>query len=1012
MTTHRLTIGMQLRVGLGALLGVVLALGALAWTQSEGLWEQTRDLHDHPLQVRRALGALEADVLRIHVVLRDASLAQSDAERDALFPGIDEREVDSLRQVAVLRDRYLGPAADVDATERALARWGSTRRETVRLLRRGERAAAVEGLRPTGAMGIEAAALLDTLRKIDAFAAARANAFYDTASARHEALRTRLLAMLGLAIGLTLLVGALLLRAIQRPLELVTRAMHDYAQGRREARCDEDVGNELGDVAREFNRLAAAIDGDTAQRARAAELDAAMLRELDLTTLQRGLLDTLMRVTGSQAAAVYLLEEGGGSYTHAVSVGLGGAARASFSATDHEGELGVALGSTGVTRLADLPDDTRFVCPTTSGDLVPREVLTIPLASGALVPAVISLASVRRYPEEAVRLVDEARAGLSAWIGGVIAKRRILGLVDELSGKNRELEAQARELAAQASELATRTAALAHPTRALEQQTRELDQASRLKTTFLSTMSHELRTPLNSVIALSSVLRRRLEGAIPAQERGYLDVIERNGKHLLALINDILDLARIEAGRDELVVERFSVADLVGELTGMLEVQAREKGIELAARAPDDLPLVTSDRAKCRHIVQNLLANAVKFTSAGRVEVTAEAAAGGTRVTVTDTGIGIAAERLGVIFEEFRQADETTARSYGGTGLGLAIAKRYASMLGATLEVRSTPGEGSTFTLTLPNAAAIDDGAVGRRTSTAPSPLPPAPRVRSAPAPATTRAPTPAPGGPRRILLVEDSEPAVVQMSDVLGGEGYSISVARTGREALVVLATQVPDAVILDLMMPEVDGFAVLRAMRAAEETALVPVLILTAKHLTRDDLRFLRGNNVHQFVQKGDVKLDELLGAVRGMLEPSGPTHAESTPSSRPRPSRSRKPRLLVVEDNPDNRLAVVAMLGDDFDIVEAADGAAGVAAALAAPPDVVLMDISMPVMDGIQALRAMRADERLAHVPVIAFTASVMKGNRAEILAQGFDGYLAKPVDERVLRSAIMGLLDECP
>ena len=355
-------------------------------------------------------------------------------------------------------------------------------------------------------------------------------------------------------------------------------------------------------------------------------------------------------------------------------MGIGGAARASFSVAAREGELGAALASGKIQRIAKIPSETGFTFAAVSGDFRPREILTIPLSSGGKTPAMVSLASLHEYSPAALLLGERVQGALTAWINGMLANRRVQALNDQLTAQNRELAAQKRELLAQADALGEQNVELA-------EQKRQVDQASRLKSTFLSNMSHELRTPLNSVIALSGVLGRRLQQAIPEEEYGYLEVIERNGKHLLALINDVLDLSRIEAGKDEPTIERFDIKALAAEVVATLEPQAREKQIALVSSVGADLPLVVSDRTKCRHILQNLIANAVKFTEAGRVELSATATKTSLRIAVVDTGIGIAQSQLEQIFDEFRQADESTARKHGGTGLGLAIAKGLATLL-------------------------------------------------------------------------------------------------------------------------------------------------------------------------------------------------------------------------------------------------------------------------------------------------------------------------------------------
>ena len=264
------------------------------------------------------------------------------------------------------------------------------------------------------------------------------------------------------------------------------------------------------------------------------------------------------------------------------------------------------------------------------------------------------------------------------------------------------------------------------------------------------------------------------------------------------------------------------------------------------------------------------------------------------------------------------------------------------------------------------------------------------------------------------LLLVEDSEPAVIQITDILTEQGYQVQVARNGQEALDQIEQTVPDAMILDLMMPGVDGFQVLRSVRSANKTALLPVLILTAKHITREELSFLKGNHIQQLIQKGDISKAALLAAVAGMVSadaPPGPPSSLDTPAAPPRrppPRPSGVPVILAVEDNADNLKTLRALLQETATLLEASSGQTGLELARARKPHLILLDIALPVMDGFQTLDALRQEETLRHIPVIALTARAMKGDREQILARGFDGYVSKPLDEQTLKDAIRTLL----
>jgi signal transduction histidine kinase/DNA-binding response OmpR family regulator len=733
--------------------------------------------------------------------------------------------------------------------------------------------------------------------------------------------------------------------------------------------------------------MADTVRAEMQGREYSARVSAVMLAEQGLRDFCRELLKVLLDLTGSQVGAVYLLNEAGDVFEHFESIGLGPEGRQSFSASLREGEFGLALATRKVQRLTGIPEDTHLGLNAVAGDFRPAEIITIPVLAGENVVAVISLAGLRPYPPAAIRLVDDIHPVLCARLNGVLAFQKVSDLSGRLDRQNRELEAQTRELSVQADELTEQNTEL-------EQQKKGLGEISRLKSAFLSNMSHELRTPLNSVIALAGVLGRRLKGTVPAEEYGYLEVIERNGQRLLALVNDILDLSRIEAGREEVEISRFSAGELVSAVTAMVEPQAREKDIVLINRVGADLPPLESDYSKVQHILQNLVGNAVKFTEAGQVAVTAERVDGSLEIAVADTGIGIAPDQLPFIFDEFRQGDGSTSRKYGGTGLGLAIARKYIDLLKGSIRVESRLGQGSTFTVRLPLALA-----------SAGQPAPDLPRPAWAPESAPVL--SPALGEGKTILVVEDSEPATIQLREMLQEFGYRVEAVADGRQALERVGQALPDAILLDLMMAGVDGFEVLRQLREAERTRRVPVLILTAKHVSPEELKTLKYNNIHQLLQKGAISKRELVRAVVEMTAPA----AGASPSPRRAPARRpvrTPPLVLVAEDNADNLLTVKAILRESYRVIEAPDGREALAQARQHQPDLILMDISLPGMDGFAVLAQMRQDEALRSIPVIALTARAMKGDREEILGRGFDGYVSKPLEADRLAEAIREVL----
>jgi len=1016
-------IGVQLRLGLGIILAFVMLSAVLCWRATHLLWLQTATFYDHPYQVRRAIGHLDGALEGISLQMRELFLAENDHDRVLSIQGIEIRKRDVDRQLSMLYTHYLGPRDDVISLENELARWDIIRDETLGMVAAGARAEARARIKSDGIQEIQREVVQSSLKKIDLFAMNKADQIYQKATEQSDAIKLQLTTITSITLLFSMVIIWLLIKGIRGPLSQLTAAAEQFRSGDTGIRSSYNSLNEFGVLNAAFNAMADMVETQIKLNGQNEQLANVMLRETEARPFCRELIKALIEHTSSQIGAIYLLNHQNREFEHFDSIGLKhGTSHISFSASLSEGEFGAALATGRMQRIVKIPEKSHFIFSTVSGELKPREIITIPISNGKETVAVISLASVRSYSDNSVRLLERVLSTMSARVNGVLVFRQVQELAEQLQHQNRELETQKQELAAQTDELTEMNVEL-------EMQKKQLGESSRLKSVFLSTMSHELRTPLNSVIVLSGVLSRRLAGAIQEEELSYLEVIERNGKELLSLINNILDLSRIESGREEINPAHFSIQELVADLLSTIEPQALRKGISLEERISDDLPPVFSDPEKFRHILRNLVGNAVKFTEKGAVEISARQVGDEISVEISDTGIGIAADQLSIIFEEFRQADDSASRKYGGTGLGLAIAWKYATMLQGDISVISTPGSGSTFTLRLPLSIYL------------PEPESDSSMESEEPSGFAAIRQTPVAAKGRTILLVDDSEPAVIQMSDILAGQGYSVKVARNGHDALTQIKAAPPDAVILDLMMPDMDGFEVLKNIRSIESGTLLPVLMLTAKHVTSEELSFLKGNHIYQLIQKGDVGRAELLTSVAKMvsLSPSAGSpqgedkcylqegQRQQLPQPHTSPGTSlnelsaahdrsdllapkrERPLILLVEDNQDNMQTLRALLMDRFSTIEAEDGIAGVEQARLQMPDLILMDLDLPVMDGFKALTLIREDERLRTIPVVAVTASAMKGDREKILSHGFDGYISKPIDAELMMRRVNEVLD---
>ena len=509
-----------------------------------------------------------------------------------------------------------------------------------------------------------------------------------------------------------------------------------------------------------------------------------------------------------------------------------------------------------------------------------------------------------------------------------------------------------------------RTAALARASAEAEEARAAAEQANRAKSAFLAHMSHELRTPLNAIIGYSEMLQEEAEDEGLDALLPDLRKIQGAGKHLLNLISNVLDLSKIEAERMDLFVEAVDLDALVRGVVDTIRPLAEQRGNEVAVSAPD-LGVVPTDETKLRQVLLNVLGNACKFTERGRIEF-AVARTGGDgdpeRIVfrVADSGIGMTPEQIAGIFEPFAQAGAATARTYGGTGLGLAISRRFCRMMGGDIAVESAPGQGSTFTITLPIS--------GDAAPAEPGPAPTAQRL------APERRPT--------ILVIDDEDAVRDLLRRVLEKAGFDVVGAADGEEGVRLARTIAPDVITLDVVMPGQDGWAVLGALKADPALAAIPVVMVTI--VDERSRGFALGAT--DYLTK-PVDRERLAAVLRGVA-----------PRATPRVA-------LLVDDDPDARSALrPALERDGWDVAEAVDGWAALDWLRSHRPGLILLDLLMPNMNGFEFLAEVRTRQEWRGLPVVVITAKDLTpddrrrldGQVAQVLgkhADDLDGTLAE-------------------
>ncbi len=544
-------------------------------------------------------------------------------------------------------------------------------------------------------------------------------------------------------------------------------------------------------------------------------------------------------------------------------------------------------------------------------------------------------------------------------------------MLDTIQTKTSELE-QARETAEGAKdqlEEANRTleARVEDRTKLLAKAVKDAEEASKAKSSFLAKMSHELRTPLNAIIGYSEILREDAVDDNDTRTADDLDKVLNAARHLLGLINDVLDISKIEAGKMELYLETFDLAKLVNETIATAQPLIAKKGNTLTLDCPVDIGAMHADATKLRQMLLNLLSNASKFTEKGTITLRLTRKSGGESLefAVVDTGIGMTPEQLTRLFQAFSQADASTASKYGGTGLGLAISKQFAQMMHGDITVTSTAGVGSTFTIRLP--ATVET----RK-----------PKVVTHGTQRLTRSPFPNEKRPK-ILVIDDDKDIRVIMTEILDQSGYEVFTAGSGQQGLDLAAQMVPNLIILDLMMPGMDGWTVLTKLQHKPALADIPVIILSGA---------------------SGLEMAMSLGAAAVLFKPVDPTQltAEIAIQLAPLPPSY----VLLVEDDADSRTLLTRLLDSEgWNSRSAINGNAALRILKQATPAMIILDLKMAGMNGFELLEVIGKHPDWSKLPVIIVTSMDLTTDMRDYLAPRTVGILYKG---RFSREDLLGVI----
>ena len=674
-----------------------------------------------------------------------------------------------------------------------------------------------------------------------------------------------------------------------------------------------------------------------------------------------------------------------------------------------QGLVGQAALENRIVRLDNVPPDYLKVT-SGLGQSAPRHVLVVPLHHEAQVTGVVEMAFLRELQPRDMELAALVAHSLGTALHGAVSRQRLQDALGQTQQLNEELQVQQEELrtaneelqeqsqilqqsqatlenqqaeleqtneqlAEQALSLDQKNAALRQAQTDLEARAEELTRASRYKSEFLANMSHELRTPLNSSLILAQLLSENPKGNLTDEQVRFAQSIHSAGNDLLSLINDILDISKVEAGKLELVPEQVTLAALADTLKTSFDPLALQKKLAFEVQiAPGTPAALLTDRQRVEQILKNLLSNALKFTETGAVRLLASPeAGGGIALAVQDSGIGIRQEQQDIIFEAFRQADGTTSRRYGGTGLGLSISRDLSLLLGGSISVQSVPGQGSTFTLHLP--ATLPTPLVLLPDKPLATPLPTIQPVRQMITPPATSAPL-QPALPafaddrfmksqgRMVLVIEDDAVFARILYDLAHELGFNCLVAHSGEDGFLLAEQFMPDAVLLDMGLPDRSGLSVLQRFKETPRTRHIPVHVVSGQDHREAAL---------------------LLGAVGYAVKPSSREQLKEVFTTLENKLTQKLKRVLLVEDDELQRESVMRLIADDeVNITAVRTGAEALALLASTIFDCMIVDLKLPDMQGNELLMRMSTGDICSFPPVIVYTGrSLTRAEEADLL-----------------------------
>ncbi|MBF0555690.1 MAG: response regulator, partial [Nitrospirae bacterium] len=847
--------------------------------------DQTKHMYEHPITVRHKLHSISENSFKIRFLLRKVYFAANNNEIVEIKTQVASLKPKIMRDLAVVENLFLGDKSLIQQISSNISRYTSLDDDYFDLLLQGKKAEAINLL--DSKMYDYAEENEKLIGEANTFASNKADSFYETTQKSNEESKHILYSLLGIAIILCAVLSFIFVRIITVPVSKLLDVTKEISSGNLNVTIDVSARDEIGMLSKSFHQMVESLRNNLLVRniedwkkSGYSQINSIMRGEQDVITLSQNLITSISEYMGARIGAIYLVHGQNtlsltGTYAYSKRKNLSN----EFAFGD--GLIGQAALEKQSILLTEVPAD--YIKITSGlGDAAPLNILVTPFVYNGEVKGVIELGAFTAFKDHQIEFMNTVSDGIAIAFSVAQSRDTMRGLLEETQIQAEELQTQQEELRANNEMLASQTKTLKESESQLQQQreelrqaneeleehakmmekqrdeikktnielernqeynlqkTRELEITSKYKSEFMANMSHELRTPLNSILLLSKFLSENKDGNLTPKQIECAGTVYSSGNDLLSLINDILDLSKIEAGKVELHVETIETSGIKSFIENNFLPFTEEKKLTLQVAVLENAPKqIHTDIQKMEQIIRNLLSNAVKFTEKGSIVVTIGNAPhdGGLSLCVSDTGIGIPQDKLEVIFEAFKQADGSTSRKYGGTGLGLTISRELVKLLKGEILVRSDFGFGSTFTMLIPDlkdVASMED--TPKKTLTPIIAKRREPRANGKDIEDDRECVAP---GEKSILIIEDDTAFAKILMDISRERGYKGIVVHNGKDGIDCAREYKPKAIILDMGLPDIDGWAVIERLKESSETRNIPVQIMSASEKDIDALK-----------------------------------------------------------------------------------------------------------------------------------------------------------------------------